>query len=103
MCDTDDIIGMKTNMDIDQQRVDKRWQHNQSECGVMNGAVGDTVVAEYGEKYTKGDVDVQQEICVDSMKVKCSHNKRGYCLQHKIKGDRREAKHKAWEKREVWI
>ena len=50
MCDTDDIIGMKTNMDIDQQRVDKRWQHNQSECGVMNGAVGNTVVTEYGEE-----------------------------------------------------
>ena len=67
MCDTDDIAGAKTSMYIAQQRVDKRGQQDQSECEVMSGAVGDAVTAEYGEKYTN---NVQQEVCVDSMKEK---------------------------------
>ena len=44
-------------------------------------------------------VEQNNEVCVKSVKELCKHNKRGYCIEHKVKGNRSEVKYKAWRKK----
>ena len=47
---------------------------------------------------SNGDIEMSIGNAND-VKKPCTLNKHGYCIEHKIKGDRSEVKYRAWRKK----
>ena len=98
-------LNLETNDDITGgpglDKLCDRWRYDQE----LNNQVcqKDGMILTPGQDSMVGDVvtSVEQnnEVCVKNVKELCKHNKRGYCIEHKVKGNRSEIKYKAWRKK----
>ena len=98
---TDDTTGLGDDNNGGPDSSDNRWRYDQVENYVENDDLMSTSMSRGDDAMqTDGNDDAEMSGGDASMNKKpCTMNKRGYCIEHKIKGDRSEIKYKAWRKK----
>ena len=80
---------------------DDRWQYGQVGDNMKNDDLANTRMSGCDDAMQIGsNGDIEMSIGdASNVQNPCTLNKRGYCVEHKTKGDRSEVKYRAWRKK----
>ena len=79
--------------------MDGRWQHGMLDVNDASNGVCMNSDDQEVQSMNKNDKYERDDECEVLSTVVCTHSKKGICLVHNIKGDRREYKHKVWKQK----
>ena len=80
-------------------KMDGRWQHGMLDVNDASNGVCMNSDDQEVQSMNKNDKYERDDECEVLSTVVCTHSKKGICLVHNIKGDRREYKHKVWKQK----